>query len=95
MVQGTLIGVIGIALGVVGGVLLAHNVEAIVQCMESACSASSSAAADVYYISDLPSDLHWSDVAGSRCCVRCSGLLATLYPAWRAARTAAGRGAAL
>ncbi len=42
---------------------------------------------DVYYISDLPSDMHWSDVGLIALLGFVFSLLATIYPAWRAART--------
>lgn len=86
VIQGAVIGVFGTLLGTAGGVALALNVETIVPAIESLLGAQF-LPADVYYISDLPSDLRSSDV------IRISGvalvlsLLATLYPAWRAART--------
>lgn len=86
MVQGTLIGVIGTAMGTVGGVALALNVENIIPWLESLFNVKF-LSPDVYYISDLPSDLQWLDVI--RIAMLSFGLsvLATLYPAWRAART--------
>jgi lipoprotein-releasing system permease protein len=41
----------------------------------------------VYYISDLPSDLHWADVGTIAVVSFVLTLLATLYPSWRASRT--------
>jgi len=40
----------------------------------------------IYYISKLPSDLHWDDVGLIGSVAFALTLLATLYPAWRAAR---------
>jgi len=42
---------------------------------------------EVYYISDLPSDVHASDVLKIAFAAFVLTLVATLYPAWRAART--------
>lgn len=42
---------------------------------------------DVYYISELPSDLHWGDVGWITATAFVFCVFATLYPAWRAART--------
>jgi len=44
--------------------------------------------ADVYYITTIPSDLHWSNVAAIALVALLLTGLATLYPALRAARTA-------
>jgi lipoprotein-releasing system permease protein len=44
-------------------------------------------AADVYFISDLPADLQWPDVVLVCSIAFVLALLATLYPAWRGART--------
>jgi len=86
MVQGTVIGVVGTLLGAVGGVALASNVETIVPAIESLFG-TKFLAPDVYYISDLPSDMHWIDVARISVVALLLSLIATLYPAWRASRT--------
>ncbi len=85
IVQGTLIGVIGLALGVAGGVALALNVDVVVPFLERVLGIQF-LAKDVYYISDLPSDLHWADVGIITVTSFVLTLLATLYPSWRAAR---------
>jgi len=85
MVQGSLIGVIGTAIGVALGVLLSINIEHIVPFLEKVLN-TDLLSADVYYISQLKAELHEADV------MRIAGLslvlsfLSTLYPAWRAAR---------
>ena len=86
IIQGVVIGVLGTALGVVGGVGLALNVETIVPAIEQLFNVEF-LAADVYYISDVPSELHWKDVWVMASVSMSLCLLATLYPAWRAART--------
>lgn len=86
MVQGSLIGVIGTLLGVAGGVLLALNVETVVPFLERLFG-THFLAADVYYISDLPSRLEWSDVTGITIASLLMSFVATLYPSWRASRT--------
>jgi lipoprotein-releasing system permease protein len=86
VIQGTTIGLVGTGLGIVGGVGLALNVEAVVGMIESLAGIKF-LAPDVYYISDLPSDLHWNDVLLTATVALVLTVLATLYPAWRAART--------
>jgi lipoprotein-releasing system permease protein len=84
IVQGTLIGVFGTLLGLFGGISLALNVETLVPAIESFFN-TEFLPSDVYYISDLPSDLQWIDVyriAGMSLLI---SLLATIYPALRAA----------
>ncbi|HYN79321.1 MAG TPA: FtsX-like permease family protein, partial [Lamprocystis sp. (in: g-proteobacteria)] len=86
VVQGTAIGLVGTLVGVLAGVLLALNVEPIVGTIESLFGVHF-LDPSVYYISTLPSDVHWQDVvliAGSAFVM---SVLATLYPAWRAANT--------
>jgi len=85
MVQGMLIGLIGMALGVIGGVLLALNIGTIVPFIEHLFGVQF-LSKEFYYISELPSDLQQSDVlvvAGMSFLI---SLLATLYPSWRAAK---------
>lgn len=86
VVQGTIIGMIGTVLGVVGGVALALNLAEIVPAVE-AFFEFQIFPQDVYYINSLPSDLHWSDVAQISLMAFLLTVLATLYPALRAART--------
>ena len=86
VVQGTLIGVIGLLAGIAGGVTLALNIDVVVPALERALGLQF-LAKDVYYISDLPSDLHWSDVWTIGSVSFVLTLLATLYPSWRASRT--------
>jgi len=86
MVQGSLIGVIGTLLGIVAGVALALNVEGFVAWLEQFLS-SDFLSAEVYYISDLPSELRWGDVVKFGSVALVLSLLSTIYPAWRAART--------
>jgi lipoprotein-releasing system permease protein len=86
MIQGAMIGMLGTALGIVGGVALALNVETIVPAIEQAFGVQFMPA-DVYYISDLPSRLDWSDVSRIGVVAFLLSFLATWYPAWRASKT--------
>jgi lipoprotein-releasing system permease protein len=85
MVQGTLIGVIGTALGVVLGVLLSLNIDVVVPAVERAFDFQI-LSREVYYISELPSQLAWRDVWSVAVVALGLSFLATLYPSWRAAR---------
>lgn len=86
MVQGTVIGLVGTILGVVGGVWLASNVETIVPSIEALFEVQF-LSPDVYYISEVPSDMQWIDVVRISIVAFFLCILATIYPAWRAART--------
>ncbi len=85
--QGSVIGVLGTLLGVTIGVLLATNLESIVGFVESVLGIKF-LAADVYFISDLPSELRIGDVTRISLIALALALFSTLYPAWMAARTA-------
>ncbi len=85
MVNGTLIGVVGTLIGLAGGIALALNIETLVPAIESWLGRDL-LADDVYYISNLPSDLVWADVIKIGLLSLGLGLISTLYPAWRAAR---------
>ncbi|MEN8128835.1 MAG: lipoprotein-releasing ABC transporter permease subunit [Pseudomonadota bacterium] len=86
LVQGTIIGLLGTLLGVAGGVALALNVETLVPAIEGLLD-TKFLSPDVYYISDLPSDVHLEDVIKIALAAFFITIIATLYPAWRAART--------
>jgi len=85
MIQGALIGIIGTAIGVVTGVLLALNIETVVPAIERTLGVQF-LDKSVYYISDLPSDLQRGDVVTIAAIALVLALLATIYPSWRAAR---------
>ncbi|WP_202840450.1 lipoprotein-releasing ABC transporter permease subunit [Luteimonas saliphila] len=87
VVQGTLIGVIGTVLGVVGGLLLTYNLEHILRAIERAFDVVLMPE-DVYYVTGLPIDLQAGDVVTIGLVALAMAFLATIYPAWRAARTA-------
>ena len=80
-------GVAGTLAGVLLGSLAALNLEAIVGFFESAFGIKF-LAADVYFISDLPSELQSGDVIRIAAIALVLALVSTLYPAWVAARTA-------
>ncbi len=86
IVQGSLIGIIGTVLGVVGGIMLARNISLVVPVLEGFFGFSLFPA-DIYYITELPSDLQRSDVIKFASMSLAMSLLCTIYPAWRAAKT--------
>ncbi len=85
MIQGTVIGVIGTLIGVCIGVPVAVNVSEIVTFIETLMQ-TKFLPADVYYITDIKSDLHVSDVLIYSASAFGLSVIATIYPAWRAAR---------
>jgi len=87
MVQGTLIGIIGTVLGVVGGIALTLNLDRILSLIERVLGVQL-LPEDVYYITGLPTELKADDVATIALVALGMAFIATLYPAWRAARTA-------
>jgi lipoprotein-releasing system permease protein len=84
--QGTAIGAIGTLAGVALGVLISTNLETLVHGLEAVLG-THFLDAKIYFMSDLPGAVEWSDVlkisltAFGLCC------LSTIYPSWRAART--------
>ncbi|MCP5160574.1 MAG: lipoprotein-releasing ABC transporter permease subunit [Hahellaceae bacterium] len=85
IVQGAMIGCIGTLLGTLSGVLLSLNVSNIISWLEGVLN-HQFLSADVYFISYLPSELQGLDVAIVCGAGFMMSLLATLYPAWRAAK---------
>ena len=81
-----MIGLIGTVAGVALGTLLSWNLESIIHGLEHLFG-THFMDARLYFMSDLPAYVQWQDVlkvslvAFGMCC------MATLYPAWRAART--------
>ncbi|HEX4782203.1 MAG TPA: lipoprotein-releasing ABC transporter permease subunit [Usitatibacter sp.] len=85
MVQGVVIGTVGTVVGVVAGIVTALNIDVIVPAIEHAFHFQI-LSREVYYISELPSDLHPFDVAWTAALSLALSFVATLYPSWRAAR---------
>ncbi len=85
MVQGAMIGVFGTALGLLGGITLSLNVDVVVPFIEHLFGVRF-LAKDVYYISELPSQLQMPDVVVTGVVALVLSLLATIYPSYRAAK---------
>ena len=85
MIQGALIGFIGTLIGVVGGIVLARNVGTVLPAIERLFNVQF-LDKTVYYITELPSDLQRGDVITIAVIALVLALLATIYPAWRAAK---------
>ena len=85
--QGLVIGWLGVLLGVALGLLLAFNVDTIVPFLERTFRFQFMDA-DVYYITSIPSEVHWGNVLGIAAAALVLTGIATLYPALRASRTA-------
>ena len=87
LTQGLVIGWLGVLLGVVLGLTLAFNVDTIVPFLERTFRFQIMDA-DVYYITSIPSEVHWGNVVGIAVAALMLTGLATIYPALRAARIA-------
>jgi lipoprotein-releasing system permease protein len=86
-IQGVMIGLAGTVLGAGLGILVSHNLEQLVQWLERVLGMQL-LDARVYKMSELPAYVEWTDVL--QVCLVAFALctLATIYPAWRASRTA-------
>jgi lipoprotein-releasing system permease protein len=85
IVQGSIIGITGTVLGVLLGVTIAVNLEQVVMFIENIFTIKV-LASDVYFISDLPSEVRIADVMIIALIAIIMSILSTLYPAWSASR---------
>ncbi len=85
IIQGALIGIIGTLLGATLGILIALNIDSIIPFIESLFHVQF-LAKDVYYISEVPSQVLWSDVLLITLTSIVLSLLATLYPSYKASQ---------
>ena len=85
LIQGALIGIIGTALGVIFGALVAYNVDVLVPAIERMLGLQF-LAQEIYFISSLPTDPQIADMVLIAVTSLVMSLLATLYPSWRASR---------
>jgi lipoprotein-releasing system permease protein len=86
LTQGSIIGVVGTAAGVALGLLIAANVTTIVAGLERVLGITL-VDPRVYFISELPADVRSGEVLLIAGLALALGVLATIYPAWRAAKT--------
>ncbi|TFW09662.1 lipoprotein-releasing ABC transporter permease subunit [Oxalobacteraceae bacterium OM1] len=84
IIQGGMVGLLGTAIGVGLGVLVAFNIDVIVPFIEHVLGVQF-LSKDIYLITELPSDLRWPDVWTIGSVAIVLAFLATLYPSWRAA----------
>jgi lipoprotein-releasing system permease protein len=85
IVQGVIMGVVGLVLGVIGGIVLAHNLEILIPFIER-ITGTQLWSKEVYYISELPSQVQAPDVIVITMVAFVLTLASTLYPSWRASR---------
>ena len=85
IIQGTLIGIFGTILGVLGGVLLAFNVDSVIAFIEYLFTVQF-LSREVYYISEVPSDPHLVDIVTVAIFSFVLTILATIYPSYRASK---------
>jgi lipoprotein-releasing system permease protein len=85
VIQGALVGLLGTVLGVGGGVLVAQNIDVIVPFIEHSLGVQF-LSKDIYYITTVPSDMRWPDVATIGVISVLLAFLATVYPSRWASR---------
>lgn len=86
IIQGSIVGLVGVTVGVTAGWLIAENVGVIVHAIEQLFGVAF-LPKEVYFISSMPSDPRLSDIVPIAIVSLLLSLIATLYPSWRAART--------
>ena len=86
IIQGLMVGVVGIGLGLLGGVLLASNATAIVSHLQSFFNIQV-LSSSIYFVDYLPSKILWADLVQVCLMALAMSFAATIYPAWRASRT--------
>jgi lipoprotein-releasing system permease protein len=85
MLQGILIGFMGVGAGVLLGVLLAFNVDTIMSAIETLFRFQV-LPKGIYLINKLPSDPRWPDILLISVVAFVLAWVATIYPSWRASR---------
>jgi lipoprotein-releasing system permease protein len=85
MIQGSIIGVFGTLVGVGLGVWLSLNISTVIPFFESTFGFKIFSS-DVFYISEIPSDMRWENVIWIGVASLIASVLATIYPAWRASQ---------
>ena len=85
ILTGGMIGIAGRAAGAALGIGFAANIETIRQWLQG-LTGTELFSAEIYFLTKLPAEINWSEVLSVVAMALCISLLATLYPAWRAAK---------
>jgi len=85
VLQGSIIGLVGLAAGVAGGLAIAHNLDVVIPALE-ALTGATLWNKEIYYINELPSKVLPADVISIVSVSFVLTLLAALYPSWRASK---------
>lgn len=85
ILTGGMIGVAGTVAGTILGVGFALNIESIRQALQN-LTGTELFSAEIYFLTKLPAEINWSEVISVVVMALSISLLATLYPAWRAAK---------
>ncbi|MCL2669398.1 MAG: FtsX-like permease family protein, partial [Syntrophaceae bacterium] len=83
--QGLVVGATGTSAGTIAGLAVAFNLEAISRFVEQLFGFKI-IPGDVYYLSELPSQVNFGDVGIIVLGTMLLSLLSTIYPSWRASR---------
>lgn len=86
IVQGMMVGLVGTALGLIGGVLLAENATVIVNHLQDFFHIKV-LSSSIYFVDYLPSKILWTDLWQVCSIALLMCFVATIYPAWRASKT--------
>lgn len=86
IVQGMMVGFVGTVLGLLGGLILAHNVTGIVNALQSFFHVKV-LSSSIYFVDYLPSKILFRDLWQVCMMALLMSFLATIYPAWRASKT--------
>ena len=85
VLQGSIIGLVGLVAGLLGGLAIAHNLDVVIPALE-AITGATLWNKEIYYINELPSKVLMSDVVSILTVSFTLTLLAALYPSWRASK---------
>ncbi|MBR0565160.1 lipoprotein-releasing ABC transporter permease subunit [Azoarcus sp. L1K30] len=85
VLQGSIIGLVGLLAGLLGGLAIAHNLDVVIPALE-AITGATLWNKEVYYINELPSKVLMSDVVSILTVSFSLTLLAAIYPSWRASK---------
>lgn len=86
VIQGTVVGFVGLAIGDMLGIWLSEKIDVLVKFYERLFNVDV-LPCDVYYVCEFPSQLQWNDVISISVVTVILCLVATIYPALRAARS--------